>query len=128
MATFAMSCKLPMATNRPSDKLLVQSRVKSTVAASRASRTFAVRASNLKYASTEADQVSFKENLEDDVPKVFADEMKGIVCYQTETGEIVCEGMDEGPQFYPPCSSNFYMPGTRAAAILPLLGEVMYEI
>ncbi|KAI5061397.1 hypothetical protein GOP47_0023902 [Adiantum capillus-veneris] len=76
----------------------------------------------------ETENVSLKGDAEDAALKVFADDTKGIVCYRTESGEIVCEGMDEGPQFYPPSGANFYMPDTRAAAILPLLGEVMYEI
>ncbi|KAJ7566849.1 hypothetical protein O6H91_02G121100 [Diphasiastrum complanatum] len=33
---------------------------------------------------------------------VFRDESKGIVCYRTPTGEITCEGIDEGPHFHPP--------------------------
>lgn len=87
----------------------------------------AVRAAHLQTALPSRD-VANKEDPEDTDLKVFADDTKGIVCYRTESGEIVCEGMDEGPHFYPPSGSNFYMPDTRAAAILPLLGEVMYEI
>ncbi|KAI3871186.1 hypothetical protein MKW98_015086 [Papaver atlanticum] len=30
--------------------------------------------------------------------KVFEDQARGIVCYQDENGEIVCEGFDEGPR------------------------------
>ncbi|KAJ7519818.1 hypothetical protein O6H91_20G057100 [Diphasiastrum complanatum] len=33
---------------------------------------------------------------------IFRDEAKGIICYRTPTGEITCEGIDEGPHFHPP--------------------------
>ena len=41
-----------------------------------------------------------------DVPNVFIDESTGIVCYRTDCGEVVCEGLDEGPHFYPPSRSK----------------------
>ncbi|XP_068483897.1 uncharacterized protein [Phaseolus vulgaris] len=31
--------------------------------------------------------------------KVYEDRSEGIVCYQDERGEIICEGYDEGPCF-----------------------------
>ncbi|MED6192520.1 hypothetical protein PIB30_010725 [Stylosanthes scabra] len=34
--------------------------------------------------------------------KVYEDESQGIVCYQDENGEIICEGYDEGPRYQPP--------------------------
>ncbi|XP_057503625.1 uncharacterized protein LOC130787256 isoform X2 [Actinidia eriantha] len=30
--------------------------------------------------------------------KIFEDQSKGIVCYRDESGEITCEGYDEGPR------------------------------
>ncbi|PON78284.1 hypothetical protein TorRG33x02_238780 [Trema orientale] len=36
---------------------------------------------------------SFKE-------KVFEDRCNGIICYADESGEIICEGYDEGPRFH----------------------------
>ncbi|KQK19170.1 uncharacterized protein LOC100841409 [Brachypodium distachyon] len=30
--------------------------------------------------------------------KVFEDQMRGIVCYRDDKGELVCEGYDEGPR------------------------------
>lgn len=30
--------------------------------------------------------------------QVFEDQCKGIVCYRDESGEIICEGYDEGPR------------------------------
>ncbi|GMH03842.1 hypothetical protein Nepgr_005681 [Nepenthes gracilis] len=32
--------------------------------------------------------------------QVFEDQSNGIVCYRDERGEIVCEGLDEGPRFH----------------------------
>ncbi|KAH6558468.1 hypothetical protein KP509_1Z062200 [Ceratopteris richardii] len=100
-----------------------------TVSSSRPTYSHRIRAVHLESPqSCGVDKRSLKSDEDDAATKVFADDTKGIVCYRTEAGEVVCEGMDEGPQFYPPCMANFYMPDTRAAAILPLLGEVMYEI
>ncbi|XP_059642531.1 uncharacterized protein LOC132284429 [Cornus florida] len=31
--------------------------------------------------------------------KVFEDQSRGIVCYRDSSGDIVCEGYDEGPRF-----------------------------
>ncbi|KAL5698581.1 hypothetical protein ACHQM5_029601 [Ranunculus cassubicifolius] len=31
--------------------------------------------------------------------KIFEDHSTGIVCYKTESGEIICEGYDEGPRY-----------------------------
>uniref|UniRef100_A0ACD6ADE6 Uncharacterized protein n=1 Tax=Avena sativa TaxID=4498 RepID=A0ACD6ADE6_AVESA len=30
--------------------------------------------------------------------KVFEDQVRGIVCYRDDDGELVCEGYDEGPR------------------------------
>ncbi|GLT46186.1 hypothetical protein SLA2020_199600 [Shorea laevis] len=32
--------------------------------------------------------------------KVFEDRSEGVICYRDESGEIVCEGYDEGPRFH----------------------------
>ncbi|KAL5579670.1 hypothetical protein UlMin_012112 [Ulmus minor] len=32
--------------------------------------------------------------------KVFEDRSNGIICYTDESGEIVCEGFDEGPRYH----------------------------
>ncbi|KAL1367206.1 hypothetical protein HN51_021251 [Arachis hypogaea] len=34
--------------------------------------------------------------------KVYEDESQGIICYQDENGEIICEGYDEGPRYQHP--------------------------
>ncbi|KAF8697952.1 hypothetical protein HU200_035451 [Digitaria exilis] len=33
-----------------------------------------------------------------DKKKVFEDQLRGIVCYIDEKGEMICEGYDEGPR------------------------------
>lgn len=33
--------------------------------------------------------------------QVFEDHSTGTVCYKDETGEIICEGLDEGPRLVP---------------------------
>jgi hypothetical protein len=30
--------------------------------------------------------------------QVFEDQLRGIVCYRDEKGEMICEGYDEGPR------------------------------
>ncbi|KAJ1390764.1 hypothetical protein SESBI_37171 [Sesbania bispinosa] len=47
----------------------------------------------LKKASVLRITASIKKN------KVYEDQSQGIVCYQDEHGEIICEGYDEGPCF-----------------------------
>ncbi|KAG8482380.1 hypothetical protein CXB51_027299 [Gossypium anomalum] len=32
--------------------------------------------------------------------QVFEDQSQGLICYEDENGEIVCEGYDEGPRFH----------------------------
>ncbi|MCO5597720.1 hypothetical protein L7F22_051801 [Adiantum nelumboides] len=53
-----------------------------------------------------------KRDAEDSAMVVFVDDIERIICYQTYHGEVVCEGMDEGPQLYPPYGAKFYMPDT----------------
>ncbi|VFQ83743.1 unnamed protein product [Cuscuta campestris] len=36
-----------------------------------------------------------------EIKQVFEDGPKGIVCYRDESGEVTCEGYDEGPRFCP---------------------------
>ncbi|KAI4329028.1 hypothetical protein L6164_021335 [Bauhinia variegata] len=50
--------------------------------------------------------------------KVFEDQSQGIVCYTDESGEVICEGYDEGPRFQP-ISRPVYHP--RDAEIMNLL-------
>ncbi|KAF7813969.1 uncharacterized protein G2W53_027938 [Senna tora] len=40
--------------------------------------------------------------------KVYEDQSQGIVCYQDESGEIFCEGFDEGPRFQQTPKSTFH--------------------
>ncbi|XP_061356845.1 uncharacterized protein LOC133301241 [Gastrolobium bilobum] len=56
--------------------------------------------------------------------KVYEDKSQGIVCYQDERGEIICEGYDEGPCFQR-ISKRTYNPrgctGLRDAQVTNLL-------
>ncbi|KAI5061966.1 hypothetical protein GOP47_0022505 [Adiantum capillus-veneris] len=68
-----------------------------------------------------------------DVFKIFADDSTGVVCYKNELGEMVCEGLDEGPHFYPQLGfkdgpSSMYVADNQAAQILPIFDQSMYEI
>eukprot|EP00258_Populus_trichocarpa_P037312 XP_024453331.1 uncharacterized protein LOC7461954 isoform X1 [Populus trichocarpa] len=40
--------------------------------------------------------------------KVFENQAEGIVCYRDDSGEIICEGFDEGPRFHQPLPSSSY--------------------
>ncbi|GKU92760.1 hypothetical protein SLEP1_g6446 [Rubroshorea leprosula] len=58
--------------------------------------------------------------------KVFEDRSEGIVCYRDESGEIVCEGYDEGPRFHNQISRPSYHP--RDAEIFDLLQQRWLQI
>ncbi|KAK2652980.1 hypothetical protein Ddye_012836 [Dipteronia dyeriana] len=52
--------------------------------------------------------------------KVFEDKCEGIICYRDElSGEIVCEGYDEGPRFHQQLPETTYH--SRDAEILNIL-------
>ncbi|KAL3723554.1 hypothetical protein ACJRO7_035689 [Eucalyptus globulus] len=42
--------------------------------------------------------------------QVFEDRAEGIICYRDENGEIICEGLDEGPRFQPKILRAEYHP------------------
>lgn len=42
--------------------------------------------------------------------QVFEDQSNGIVCYTDESGEIVCEGIDEGPRYHQPVPRKYSVP------------------
>ncbi|KAG2722499.1 hypothetical protein I3760_02G130800 [Carya illinoinensis] len=42
--------------------------------------------------------------------KVFEDQSNGIVCYRDDSGEIICEGYDEGPRFQKQTPTTAYHP------------------
>lgn len=52
---------------------------------------------------------------------VFEDESNGIVCYSNENGEIICEGIDEGPRFQRLNSNSSAVSNSRDAEIIDLL-------
>ncbi|KAH7546995.1 uncharacterized protein LOC107434348 [Ziziphus jujuba] len=55
--------------------------------------------------------------------KVFEDRSEGIICYRDDSGEIVCEGIDEGPRYhqqFPRTSSSSH---SRDAEILDILQQ-----
>ncbi|KAH7866035.1 hypothetical protein Vadar_014595 [Vaccinium darrowii] len=49
--------------------------------------------------------------------KIFEDRSRGIVCYKDDTGEITCEGYDEGPR----PASNYHL---SDAEIIDLLVQI----
>ncbi|KAG4178558.1 hypothetical protein ERO13_A10G047648v2 [Gossypium hirsutum] len=55
--------------------------------------------------------------------RVFEDQSQGLICYEDENGEIVCEGYDEGPRFH---QRTFYH--LRDAEILDLLQDRWLQI
>ncbi|KAK9131545.1 hypothetical protein Sjap_012032 [Stephania japonica] len=48
--------------------------------------------------------------------KIFEDQASGIICYKNESGEIICEGYDEGPRLHRKVSSNSYQERTTIGA------------
>ncbi|CAN6311299.1 unnamed protein product [Urochloa humidicola] len=65
----------------------------------KSSRTLMIRASMDACSSSESKKspksVSFTGK---QVNKVYEDKSMGILCYTDENGELVCEGLDEGPR------------------------------
>ncbi|KQJ84376.1 uncharacterized protein LOC100823643 isoform X2 [Brachypodium distachyon] len=61
------------------------------------SRTL-VRASMDSSSSSESKQASSSVSFTCKVNKVYEDKNKGILCYTDGSGELVCEGLDEGPR------------------------------
>ncbi|KAK3220631.1 hypothetical protein Dsin_014601 [Dipteronia sinensis] len=59
--------------------------------------------------------------------KVFEDKCEGIICYRDElSGEIICEGYDEGPRFHQQLPETTYQ--SRDAEILNILLQRWNEI
>ncbi|CAL5361081.1 unnamed protein product [Camellia sinensis] len=58
--------------------------------------------------------------------KIFEDQSKGIVCYRDGSGEITCEGYDEGPRLQQQLSAITYHP--RDAEIIDLLQKKWLQI
>ncbi|KAJ6941807.1 hypothetical protein NC652_008512 [Populus alba x Populus x berolinensis] len=75
----------------------------------------------LKKAPTLLVRSSFKD-------KVFENQAEGIVCYRDESGEIICEGLDEGPRFHQPLPSSSVSYHSRDAEIINLLQQGLHQI
>ncbi|KAJ6715010.1 hypothetical protein OIU85_026509 [Salix viminalis] len=58
--------------------------------------------------------------------KVFENRAEGIVCYRDESGEIICEGFDEGPRFHQQLQGSSYHP--RDAEIINLLQQRLLQV
>ncbi|XP_062228329.1 uncharacterized protein LOC133926411 [Phragmites australis] len=56
----------------------------------------AFRCSTSAHGSSSSSHLSFAAAT--DRKKVFEDQLRGIVCYRDEKGEMICEGYDEGPR------------------------------
>ncbi|RCV20258.1 hypothetical protein SEVIR_4G039500v4 [Setaria viridis] len=59
-------------------------------------RSPALRLSTSAHGSSSSSHFSFAAAT--DNKKVFEDQLRGIVCYKDEKGEMICEGYDEGPR------------------------------
>ncbi|KAJ6941825.1 hypothetical protein NC652_007783 [Populus alba x Populus x berolinensis] len=75
----------------------------------------------LKKAPTLLVRSSFKD-------KVFENQAEGIVCYRDDSGEIICEGLDEGPRFHHPLPSSSVSYHSRDAEIINLLQQGLHQI
>ncbi|KAF8011268.1 hypothetical protein BT93_J1776 [Corymbia citriodora subsp. variegata] len=60
--------------------------------------------------------------------QVFVDQCEGIVCYRDESGEIICEGYDEGPRFCRTIPRTAYRYEARDAEIIDLLQRNWLQI
>ncbi|XP_072979695.1 uncharacterized protein [Typha angustifolia] len=57
------------------------------------------RATMLQNSSRQVTRASIPLRKFPTVKKVFEDQTMGIACYRDESGELVCEGYDEGPRY-----------------------------
>lgn len=58
--------------------------------------------------------------------KVFEDRSTGIICYRDDSGEIICEGYDEGPRLHRNLSRPAFH--LRDTQIIDLLHQRLLEI
>ncbi|KAJ9179474.1 hypothetical protein P3X46_011258 [Hevea brasiliensis] len=75
----------------------------------------------LKKAPTLQVRSSFKNT-------VFENQSEGIICYRDESGEIICEGFDEGPRFHQQLPRTAYHSTSRDAVIINLLQQRLLQI
>ncbi|KAG2538293.1 uncharacterized protein LOC120691459 [Panicum virgatum] len=61
-------------------------------------RTAMIRASMDACSSSESKKSLNSVSFTGKIDKVYEDKNMGIVCYTDENGELVCEGLDEGPR------------------------------
>lgn len=62
--------------------------------------------------------------------QVFEDQLRGIVCYRDENGEMICEGYDEGPRLgmLLPEKASFPWPvGVRVTDFIQLATLQVFE-
>ncbi|CAL4916474.1 unnamed protein product [Urochloa decumbens] len=64
----------------------------------KSSRTLMIRASMDACSSSESKKSPKSVSFTGKVNKVYEDKNMGILCYTDENGELVCEGLDEGPR------------------------------
>ncbi|KDP40632.1 hypothetical protein JCGZ_24631 [Jatropha curcas] len=57
---------------------------------------------------------------------VFENKSEGIICYRDDSGEIICEGFDEGPRFHHHLPRTAY--NSRDAEIINLLQQRLIHV
>ncbi|KAF2300894.1 hypothetical protein GH714_018068 [Hevea brasiliensis] len=58
--------------------------------------------------------------------KVFENQSEGIICYRDDSGEIICEGFDEGPRFHQQLPRTAYH--SRDTEIINLLQQRLLQV
>ncbi|KAJ9190468.1 hypothetical protein P3X46_001668 [Hevea brasiliensis] len=58
--------------------------------------------------------------------KVFENQSEGIICYRDDSGEIICEGLDEGPRFHQQLPRTAYH--SRDTEIINLLQQRLLQV
>ncbi|KAF8723337.1 hypothetical protein HU200_021860 [Digitaria exilis] len=64
----------------------------------KSSRRMMIRASMDACSSSESKKIPTSVSFTGKVNKIYEDKNMGILCYTDENGELVCEGLDEGPR------------------------------
>ncbi|RCV08640.1 hypothetical protein SETIT_1G342900v2 [Setaria italica] len=59
---------------------------------------FGTRKATLRFSTTVRSSHEHLSNSARSIKTVFEDQVRGVVCYRDDRGEVICEGYDEGPR------------------------------
>nr|CAB3447913.1 unnamed protein product [Digitaria exilis] len=60
--------------------------------------SFGTRKATLRFRTSVHSSHGHLSNSARSIKTVFEDQVRGVVCYRDDRGEVICEGYDEGPR------------------------------